>query len=79
MTVRTEDRAGDSSRPVPGKAASELERIRRAAQLIATGTLSGSQSCQFAAEILRLVDTLSRTHSPEKQQTNAKCCNNASL
>ena len=37
---------------------SALDRIRRAAQLIAAGTLSGTQSRQFANEIERIVDSL---------------------
>ena len=42
-----------------------LARIRRAAQLIAAGTLSGTQSRQFAAEIERIVDSLlEEVHAP---------------
>jgi DNA-binding NarL/FixJ family response regulator len=72
VTAHTEGRLNDVGRPISSNASSELERIRRAAQLIATGTLSGSQSGQFAAEILRMVDSLSRTQIPAQQQVNAR-------
>lgn len=84
MTAHTEDGTGgigrstsstassNASSKTSSNASSELERIRRAAQLIATGTLSGSQACQFAAEILRMVDALSHTPAPVQQQVSAQ-------
>ena len=70
MTNRIENREDIGGQPPPTASSRALERIRRAAQLIATGTLSGSQSCQFAAEILRMVDALSQ--APVQPEVNAR-------
>ena len=70
VTTRIENREDIDGQPPPTALSSALERIRRAAQLIATGTLSGSQSCQFAAEILRMVDALSQ--APVQPKVNAR-------
>jgi DNA-binding NarL/FixJ family response regulator len=70
VTTRIENREDIGGQPPPTALSSALERIRRAAQLIATGTLSGSQSCQFAAEILRMVDALSQ--APVQPKVNAR-------
>jgi DNA-binding NarL/FixJ family response regulator len=70
VTTRIENREDIGDQSPPSASSSALERIRRAAQLIATGTLSGSQSCQFAAEILRMVDALSQ--APVQPKVNAR-------
>jgi DNA-binding NarL/FixJ family response regulator len=58
VSVRTESGVFDATATPPAYAHSALDRIRRAAQLIAAGTLSGSQSRQFATEIERIADSL---------------------
>ena len=58
MTVPTVSIAAPHATAPPSNVHGALDRIRRAAQLIATGTLSGTQSRQFATEIEHVIDSL---------------------
>jgi FixJ family two-component response regulator len=65
VTVHTSS-AGKVEQSVPSSSVHNvLVRIRRAAQLIAKGTLSSTQSRQFAIEIEHMVDALMESkHAP---------------
>ena len=59
-------------RPPAGRAdpaREPLERIRRAARLVASGTLSPLQARHMASEIERLADALIETHPPAVPDT----------
>ena len=65
MPTHTDPAMVSASMESPACEHGALDRIRRAAQLIAAGTLSGPQSRQFAIEIERIVDALLKAkHSP---------------
>ena len=66
MTAHIEPGNGTGTVAQPTCVHSALARIRRAAQLISAGTLSGPQSRQFATEIERIVDSLlEQNRSPQ--------------
>jgi DNA-binding NarL/FixJ family response regulator len=58
VTVPTDSIVEPRATAPPTNVHGALDRIRRAAQLIATGTLSGTQSRQFATEIEHMIDSL---------------------
>jgi len=49
-----------------------LDRIRRAAQLIAAGTLTEPQARQFAGEVERIVDSLLEENRPSPPRADAR-------